>query len=200
VGLPRGAQSREEEVSAEIAGISGELVGLNGPFFRLTGLWPRRKLAGTVHGAVFDVRYAAIDQQIPIASCHSECLGARPHAGIRLYEVIVVHARNCDPLAAGQVFQPGNGIPVISDLDGCPPLVAAVFEVVNDRTAQSSSPAVLRKRSSAMIEYRTPREQPLLWSENRRAPSGRRGVVVALPPRIEGPMSDGGDVRVLSCA
>jgi len=82
--------------------------------FWLANLWPRRKLAGAAHRAVFDMRYVAIDQHVSIGVCHPERIRPRPHAGIRLHKVIVDRARHREPLAAGKVFQPGNGVAVIA--------------------------------------------------------------------------------------
>src|SRR3990172_7977111 len=102
-----------------------------------TNLAPRRQLIRAVHRPVLNVRNAAINQHVAVTIGHPERVRAWPHSRVGLHEVVVRSARYANPLTARrEVFQLGNRIAMVAYLHGRPPLVAAVFEVVRDWTAQ----------------------------------------------------------------
>jgi len=69
-----------------------------------------RKLRAAIHRAILGTWYAAIDQHIAVGVGGAELIRPRPHAWVGLDKVVVVGAWDSHPLAAGIVFQLGNGI------------------------------------------------------------------------------------------
>jgi len=83
--------------------------------------------------AIFHVGDAAVNEGVAEDVRDAEGVWPRPHAAA-FDEVVVGCAGDVNPIAVtGLVFELGDGVAVVANLNGRPPLVAAVFEMVNNR-------------------------------------------------------------------
>lgn len=94
------------------------------------GGWGKLGCAG--HIAVFNMGDTAVGEGVAEVVGDAEGVRAWPHA-IGFHEVIPLLARCFNPLAAVPILEFGDGVAVVTNLHGRPPLVTAILKMVHNR-------------------------------------------------------------------
>ena len=93
--------------------------------------------------AVFDVGDVAIGEDVAEAVGDAEGVGAWPHA-VDFDKVVPFLAGGFNPLAAVPIFEFGDGVAMVANLHGRPPLITAILEMI-DKLRVKTDIAVLDK-------------------------------------------------------